>query len=426
MANVVAAATVYSLMDLAGAACPRVLPAKRGRRKARMDSAGAVSVCEGGTGVVPPSVTSSHLVVPPAKKKKSTKGAQARRWCFTDNVLETEIAASVFEADKEAILRGRDNGVVRCACAQLEVAPKTGQEHVQGYVALAGCSMRMKAFKVFIGRDTIHLESAKATDGENLGYCNKTESRMVDTVPWAIGLFDRCPGYRSDIEAAYQLARSGACIGELQDAYPGVVTRHYSAFEKTVCRMAAKTVTPRAFPKVFCLWGVSGGGKSQDAIHLANRLGFSDSVYTKSCTLRTWPFYTGQKYVVFNEFHGDHDGQAMSYQDMCELCDAGVYRGDVKLQSPVVVQAEVIVICSNTDFNEWKWRSIPQKYDFGPGGHSGAYIEKMRAESPFTRRILQGGGFVQYRETWAERAAKQTTVLHADLECLLASVQVTA
>ncbi|AVX29443.1 replication initiator protein [Coconut foliar decay alphasatellite R] len=113
---------------------------------------------------------------------------RARRWCFTLNYSAEEEAAS--------LVRRIESLNTVYAIVGDEVAPTTGQRHLQGFLHLKGAGRTLQGLKTFLQNDKIHLERAKGSDEQNRGYCSKEQVRFEH------GVATR-PGVRRGVRQRY-------------------------------------------------------------------------------------------------------------------------------------------------------------------------------------------------------------------------------
>jgi len=114
------------------------------------------------------------------------KDAKGRNWCFTEHDLPMLL---LYGLQVDGLPAG-----VRYLCCQLERAPDTGKDHLQGYVQL-GTQQRLSWLKVNLSQ-TAHWEVARGTPDENRAYCSKDQTRQDG--PWEFGVL-KAQGTRSDL-----------------------------------------------------------------------------------------------------------------------------------------------------------------------------------------------------------------------------------
>ena len=111
----------------------------------------------------------------------AVRGGNTRRdWCWTS--FNADVIQKVREHDFQLDDR------LRYLVAQVEVAPDTGNIHVQGFL-VARRAIRLRQVKNLIGDDTAHVEPRFASTRQLAAdYCKKLESREdPDRQPLELG-----------------------------------------------------------------------------------------------------------------------------------------------------------------------------------------------------------------------------------------------
>ncbi|AAA42894.1 ORF1 [Coconut foliar decay alphasatellite] len=106
-------------------------------------------------------------------------GSSIRRWCFTLNYETEEEAANV--------VRRIESLNLVYAIVGDEVAPSTGQRHLQGFIHLK-TGRRLQGLKTVLGNDRIHLEPTRGSDEQNRDYCSKERVLLEHGVPTRPGV----------------------------------------------------------------------------------------------------------------------------------------------------------------------------------------------------------------------------------------------
>lgn len=180
------------------------------------------------------------------------------------------------------------------ACTYLvygkEVAPTTGQEHLQGYLywrnprAFAGTKRALP--------DGAHIEVAKQSADVNRTYCIK-EGDFKE--------FGTCPaqGKRTDIDSAVAVLKESGSLKRVAEECPSVFIKYHRGL--AAYRNIQRAERTKRTIGVW-LWGPTGVGKT----HWARELGrMAGSVYFKSGEQQKWwPNYEGQRTSVINDFRG--------------------------------------------------------------------------------------------------------------------------
>ena len=94
-------------------------------------------------------------------KRKMVKKYQCRNWCFTD-----------FELLDWGTIFAKNNKYIRYVGYGLEICPKSGRKHNQGWIQLWS-SKTMLGMKRMIKCNKLHLEPCGGDEESNDKYCSK-------------------------------------------------------------------------------------------------------------------------------------------------------------------------------------------------------------------------------------------------------------
>lgn len=181
---------------------------------------------------------------------------------------------------------------------QVEVAPETKREHIQGYVELTG-PRTWKSIKGLLGRDSAHLEARRGSAKQASDYCKKDDTRVPDLPFVERGELSE-QGRRTDLEAAARLVmeRKEEGIMDLAQEAPALLVRNFRGLQQLNAIVNAPM--RRICPTIFFLHGPPGCGKSMWA-HNAY-----PNAYVCEDTQQGWfDGYFGQTTVIFDEFTGN-------------------------------------------------------------------------------------------------------------------------
>ncbi|AVX29436.1 replication initiator protein [Coconut foliar decay alphasatellite 7] len=119
--------------------------------------------------------------------------SQVRRWVLTFNYSDESAASDLVRRIESLKLI---YGIIGD-----EIAPTTGQRHLQGFLHLAGRGRTLEGLKKTLENNTVHLEPAKGSDQQNKIYCSKENVLFEHGVPTRPGskrkLYER---YEEDAE----------------------------------------------------------------------------------------------------------------------------------------------------------------------------------------------------------------------------------
>lgn len=230
---------------------------------------------------------------------------------------------------------------VRFLVCQLEKAPTTNTQHLQGYVILETKS-RMTWLKSNF-ENSLHLEVRKGTHQQAKDYCTKEDTSVEGQVPLIIGE-DPCQGKRSDLLAVKADLDAGATMTDIADNHFGAFLRYNRAF---YLYKNLKSERRSWITKVHVYYGESGAGKSYRASYEAGPDVFYLPQPNSSSGAVWWDGYEGQASVIIDEFYG-----WIAHAFMLRLCD----RFPMKVQTKggnVEFLAKDIYITSNKAPEDW-------------------------------------------------------------------------
>lgn len=187
---------------------------------------------------------------------------------------------------------------VKYFVGQLEAAPTTGKEHLQGYVQLT-MPRRLPWLKENLSH-TAHWEAARGSAAENKAYCAKSKTRLDG--PWEFGEVP-AQGKRNDLLDIKKKLDRGVPFSQVQKDED-----HYSTcirYGRALSLYAASQILPRDSKNaVICtlMYGKPGMGKSRAAEELASTIG--GPFYRKPPCNKWFDGYQGENTIVFDDFTG--------------------------------------------------------------------------------------------------------------------------
>lgn len=227
--------------------------------------------------------------------------ARTSHWCFT-SYADT---APEFDPD-----------LMTYMCYQHEICPTTSRLHTQGYVQFNN-RIRRKTAKLYLGDDTIHLESARGLPHENRAYCSKPDSAVADTFV-EFGTMHPGQGTRTDLHAAKDFIADTANWHTvvLDDTHLCTVARHLNWSHEV---FNATRPTPLISIETFYTWqidllsdicgdpdprqiiwihdSIGGTGKSTMARYLVSNHG---AIILSGQKRDIHYAYTGQRIAIFD------------------------------------------------------------------------------------------------------------------------------
>lgn len=150
-----------------------------------------------------------------AKERKELKSARVR-WVFTLHLsMDHEEAVHEF-TDVQQLLS--ENKELKAVVMQLEIAPSTGQPHIQGALWFIK-RRKFGGVKSDFGDryQHVHLIPALGTPMQLYEYNTKTDTRMEGTEPWVHNwpMDHKGQGTRSDLKEAVDLIKAGKSLNEV-------------------------------------------------------------------------------------------------------------------------------------------------------------------------------------------------------------------
>ncbi len=270
----------------------------------------------------------------PRAPAPGTSQPSSRRWCFTLNNPLDDQKEELFNVPVDKVLY---------AVWQLERAPTTGTEHIQGYVILKR-NQKLSFIKNLIS-NSVHAEIARGTAEENTTYCTKEEGRIEG--PWTFGEPPVSQqGKRNEMVAVKEDLDAGKTLSEISQEHFGTFVRYYRGL--TIYKSI--NGTPRDFKsQVIVLIGDTGIGKSWWA-----------SNYTKAATgAKTsfhpiwWDGYEEGQDIIINDFVG-----GIEFGKLLQILDNGPWMLESK-GGTINFNPRRIVITSNIGVDRWyNWDKI--------------------------------------------------------------------
>lgn len=202
---------------------------------------------------------------------------------------------------------------------------ESGTPHLQGFIRFKS-QRSIRAVSKDIPRS--HLEYTKGDLQSNYLYCTKDEDYVeLGTRPYIK------PGKRNDLEDIKRAVNEG-------ESLPSIVEKYVSNYQQLkFAENLEKYRKPKKYnpKKVIWLYGPPGSGKSRWAMDHAP----DDDWYISMRNLKWWDGYTGQSYVILDDFRGDF----CTFHELLRILDVYPYRVETK-GSSIYLQATTIVITS--------------------------------------------------------------------------------
>lgn len=219
-----------------------------------------------------------------------SKPALSRYWVFTLNNPE-----GLLDVDFEDAIAV---GTIVFATYQHEVG-ENGTEHFQGYLELKRTQRR-----AFVSRllPEAWLEPRRGTKEQAIAYANKEDSRLDG--PWTFGQSAKeGSGARNDLAGVHKLLADGRDFADIISAFPVESLKFSNGIRWAKSILDRPTV--RSDIEVVLIYGPTGTGKSTRALEWAEDLKEAfGPYYYKDPNSKWFDGYSGEKVIVFDEFHG--------------------------------------------------------------------------------------------------------------------------
>ena len=228
-------------------------------------------------------------------------------WVFTynkQNEEDLDIYRNKFSQEK-----------IKYLVANIEIAPKTGKQHIQGYVVVNE-KQSMKQMKKILGMgDSVHLEKRFGTHEEARDYCLKSESKHPDYKPLIFGEYKQ--GARTDLGTLKDFIKEG---GTMRQALEHIGNPQ----QVKMCETYLKYFETGRDWKPYVKWlhGPTGSGKT--------KLAFAESDptnrYVAMSTAKWWDGYDGHSDIIIDDMRSDF----CKYHELLTLLDRYEMRIEVK------------------------------------------------------------------------------------------------
>ena len=241
----------------------------------------------------------------------------------------------VSEDDRVRLLELPKNGVVKFIVFQRESAPSTGRLHFQGFIRMRVRSS-MRTVKQVLCSGDAHLEPRKGSVQQAYDYATKEATRQEG--PWQAGKLPELSNSNTLEEVSSALVEGSIDLEAVARQNPSLFVRHHRGL-RALLEVVRKPVSRS--PRVVCIVGPPGTGKSYWA-HNAY-----PEAYRFGGTRGYWDGYSGQRAVIFDDFHGGHP-----FRSLLNVLD--VYPCYVDMRGCFApFCGEVIIFTSNVHPHEW-------------------------------------------------------------------------
>lgn len=229
---------------------------------------------------------------------------------------------------------------IRYVVWQREIAPDTGEAHLQGYVEFDR-PKRLRAVKQALAAPTAHVEPRRGTRDQARDYARKEDTREAG--PWERGEWIVGQGGRSDLAAIHADLQAGSHLRHISNEYFGTFVRYHRGLQQWRILNAERRTWK---PEVIVIHGPTGTGKTQAAWHMAPDA-YVLPPQQASSGVGWWCGYDLHADVIIDEFYG-----WLRYNFMLQLLDRYPLRLESKGGSVECV-ARRFILTSNKAPEQW-------------------------------------------------------------------------
>lgn len=222
-----------------------------------------------------------------------------RNWCFTLNNYTEEDESFIrhLEYNKQVkyLIVGKEKG-------------EQGTPHLQGFIVYHNVK-KFNEVKKFLG-ERYHIEQCQGSIEQNIAYCSKDDEYIE------LGERPKKKGARTDIEKVKEQIKNHVPIDEvINSATSYQSARHAELLFKYQSQPKPQKRTIKWY------YGPTGTGKTRQAIEESE-----DNYYITMNTLKWWDGYTGQKYIIVDDFRKDF----CTFHELLRILDRYPYRVNIK------------------------------------------------------------------------------------------------
>lgn len=249
---------------------------------------------------------------------------QSRNWCFTEFDLTFDVQ-KIYESNTK---------LIRYICAGVEIAPKTGKKHLQGWIQFYN-KKRMNGVKKILSSNQIHLEACRGDEHSNDKYCQKDGKYKT------FGKYV-CQGQRTDLENIQSEILNGATKFDIMQGYFATYCRYRNGINDYI--EEAKKKNQLAFRDVHTIvyWGETNTGKTRQACEEN-----PDAYKISGWDLNWFDGYDGETTLIIDEYNND-----VNITKMLGLLDGYKLRLPIK-GGHTYANWNKVIITSNINPYDW-------------------------------------------------------------------------
>ncbi len=195
------------------------------------------------------------------------------------------------------------NTRVQYATWQLEMAPTTGQHHIQMYVEFDQYVRQSFVTRLFNDHSKVYSELRKGTREACQKYCTKPETRIAG--PFEIGVVPQQGGQgrRNDVHTIHEMIDAGAKQDEIYSAFPNTYMRMTHGVKNAMAIVRKRDAPVDRPVKVIVLFGKTGTGKTFGVVNQGGVYVVDASMLQANTSNLWWDGYEGEERVLFDEYN---------------------------------------------------------------------------------------------------------------------------
>lgn len=269
-------------------------------------------------------------------------GLQHPNWCFTFNYVAGQ---------EPGVLQFWENVCEKAhfAIAGYEVAPTTGQLHLQGYVQFES-KQRLSALKRFRYGVGVHWEPARGDEEANIAYCSKTRETGGEILQH--GDEPRVINGGKRVKREWATTLDLCKQGKFEEIDPQVQITQCRNLEYIHKKYMKRPADLDHTTKMKWIYGPTGTGKSRMARQIMEGHTWYDKTQNK-----WWDHYNGEEYVLIDDLEKEYAIKLVAH--LKRWLDIYPFVGEMKGSVQKYIRPKNIIITSNFhpeqifDIPEW-------------------------------------------------------------------------
>ncbi len=254
-------------------------------------------------------------------------------------------------------VKTQDFAGVRYIICQQEICPKTGRDHIQGYIHFS-TQKRASTVGNLLRCKPETFQTCRGTPSDNRAYCNKTETRKPGTSTYENG--DVPGGQGAKLSNVADSIKNRGIVATI-NTYPETYLSHAPGMHRLanfyqIQELRGKRRTTPV--NLFIAWGEAGSGKTYWADNYDPLNTFT--LPEQSNSGPTWfDGYEGEATLVIQDF----DKNMLNYRTLLRMCDETFHQ--FKIHGGYCIgKWDTILITANSQPAEWYNHALnPWYYD---------------------------------------------------------------